>query len=697
MSSPLGLIPKSNFKKNKATVQYNRIGRKWEGETNIAYEESLYGNDSVAYFPIKSNDNDNQISKEISEVNKNPHTNDIYDVTTQAIVDWSTAQQPGIKLKAADFAYLRYLGVYPNNRLIVCRKFGNPIGNDLSAKGGTSPVSTIVTWRPPGEDFFDISFGEKWIDAETDFKEILENIQKKITGGAGLGDAIAGGGILPLPGFTEIWQRQVMQEIGILDKEGADIIPAGNPNLIKEAKQRYLVDDGKGGSGLECKISVKVVAEYEQKFIGGLDPTKAFYDIIGNIAKFGTQNSLFYLNGGGAASDKAKKFLADLKKNPREAIVSLLQATIEAIKKLKDTILNALGLGPEKSDDEKEAEEEAKKSGDAGSNIFTTLMDTLLKAISGMVKRFEIRILGVLNALTGQASGTYHVTIGNPKRPLFCSGDMIVSEVNIKFGEVLAFNDLPSRITAEFTMTNARALGLQEIMERFAQGQGRSYKAGPSSWVEVSTGNSFENSTDLVVLNGTQSTPSPETPIGGTPDSGSAVDGTATTGATQSNQTFAQGQGQESTTGKEVDPEKVKNVNSITEPNTPVVNDVKPDPTIPVQQQGTSTSNTGGTPDLGKIGEAKALTDNQISKGSDELLSAREGLIDNQLKNTPETVKDIKIIKTTNQFGTGSSTTVTSNTIPNKKYNDLLEEKKKIAAEKEKRNIESINSNSIKK
>lgn len=707
MSSPLGLVPKSNFKKSKATVQYNRIERKWENETNSNYEKSLYDNDSAAYFPTKSDDNDASLSKVVTTKNENPHTNDIYDVTTQAIIDWSGVQQPAIKLKAADFAYLRYLGVYPNNRLIVCRKFGNPIGNDLSSKGSPSPVSTIVTWRLPGEEFFEISFGEKWKEAEVSFKKILDDAQKKITGEDKLGGAAGGGfGLSPLPGFTEIWQRQVMKEMGILDNEGADIIPAGNPNLIKQAKQRVLVDDDEAESGLECKVSVKVVAEYEQKFIGGLDPTKAFYDIVANITKFGTQNSLFYLNGGGKASTKFKTFLHDLKVNPRAALTKLLTDTIKAIKGLMSDLLDALGLGKEKTDDEKEAAEEAKKSGKEGEGIFLKLIDTLLQAVSGMIKRFEVRILGVLNALTGQASGTYHVTIGNPKRPLFCSGDMIVSEVNVTFGEVLAFNDLPSRIKAEFTMTNARPLGLQEITERFAQGVGRSYKPGPSSWHETSSGKAFKiNQTDDsdVLVGSSQSTdastttPSAETPIGGAKDSGSAVDGTATTGVTQSNQTFAQGQGQESTTGKEIDPEKVKNVNSITEPSIVPVNDVKPDPTAIVQQQGTSTSNTGGTPDSGKTGESKSLTDNQISKGSDELLASRQGLIDNELKNTPQTVNDIKIIKTTNQFGTGSSTTVTKNTIPNKKYTDLLEEKKKISAEQEKRNIESINSNSIKK
>jgi hypothetical protein len=678
MSSPLGLISRPNFKKDKSTTQYNRFSKKSEPETNINYEQSMYGNvisknaDSIAYFPTSSDKEDGRFEKQIAEVNKSPHTNDIYDVRTQSIIDWSKGSLTNVQLKEADFAYLRFLGVYPNNRLIVCRKFGAPVGNDLSA--ATAPVSTIVTWREPGADFFDISFGEEWVAAEGGFKKVLNDIGEQFRL-QGTGDGAAGGmGITPLPGFTEIWQRQIMKSIGLIDEKGASTIPSGNPNIIKEAMMRKTTADDEVGSGLNCSISVKVVAEYEQKFIGGVDPTKAFYDIIGNIVKFGTQDSLFYLNGGGAAGAKATEFITKMKNNPGQAIIDLIKGAVEALQAVASTLLDALGLGKKPDADEEPKEPD-------GSTILTGFINSLLSVVSGIVKKFEVRIFGIINALTGQPSGTYHVTIGNPKRPLFCSGDMIVKEVNIKFGETLAFNDLPSRITAEFTMTNTRPLGLQEIMARFAQGQGRSYKAGPSSWQETAGGDftpppPVSNTATEPAVGSTQS--SDNTPVGGPADAGSTSDGTKNTGGTQSNETFAHGEGQESTTGKKVDPDVVKNPSNISEPPATVANDVKADPTIPVQQQGTSTSNTGGTPDSGKTGESKPITDGQIPKASDEQLSTRQGQIDNELKNTPETVKI-----NTNKLGTAS--------VPNEKSIELKTEKKKISTEQEARNVESIN------
>jgi len=663
MSSPLGLVSSPNFKKTKATTQYNRITKKNEPTSNSNYEQSMYGNDSVAYFPTKSDIDDAQLEKEISGTNPKPHENDIYDVRTQAIIDWSTRQSAALKLKSADFAYLRFLGVYPNNRLIVCRKFGAPIGNDLST-ANINPVSTILTWRLPGEDFFDISFGEEWKEAEASFKKVLNDIGDQFRA-PGIGDGAEGGfGVVPLPGFTEIWQRQIMKSLGIVDDTGADIIPSGNPNLIKEAKMRSTIGDDEAGAGLNCTISVKVVAEYEQKFIGGLDPTKAFYDIIGNIAKFGTQNSVFYLNGGGKASDEAKKLLSKLKTDPRGAIGDFIKGVVESLKALKDKILKALGLDKKEDDGEDEEKDPAEES----SSMFDKFIDTLLSAITGIVKKFETRILGIINALTGEPSGNYHVTIGNPKRPLFCSGDMIVKEVSLKFGETLAFNDLPSRITAEFTMTNARAIGLQEIMARFAQGQGRSYKPGPSSWQEASGGDFTASALDNTDTTTTTTTIAPSTPIGGDPDAGSTADGKQNIGGTQSNQTFAVGSGQESNNNPKIDPDKVKNTTELSAPNIPAVNDVKPNPVIGPQQQG-NIPTTGGLPDSGKTGQSTPLTSSQISSASNEDLKYRSTKIDEELKNTPETI--------TNKGTNANGSTYEYSTI-NPKYTSLKDEKDSI-------------------
>ena len=51
---------------------------------------------------------------------------------------------------------------------------------------------------------------------------------------------------------------------------------------------------------------------------------------------------------------------------------------------------------------------------------------------------------------------------------------MLTRSVSLKLGPQLAFNDLPSSITAEFTLENARPLGMQEIMAKYNTGYLRS-------------------------------------------------------------------------------------------------------------------------------------------------------------------------------------------------------------------------------
>ena len=72
------------------------------------------------------------------------------------------------------------------------------------------------------------------------------------------------------------------------------------------------------------------------------------------------------------------------------------------------------------------------------------------------------------------ASTPWHVTIGNPLRPIFCSGDMYTTTVQLTMGSTLAFNDLPANIKIDFTLENARPWGLQEIMAKFNTGNVRS-------------------------------------------------------------------------------------------------------------------------------------------------------------------------------------------------------------------------------
>ena len=78
--------------------------------------------------------------------------------------------------------------------------------------------------------------------------------------------------------------------------------------------------------------------------------------------------------------------------------------------------------------------------------------------------------------MTGSNSTPWHITIGNPKKPIFSSGDMFTTDVKLTLGPILSFNDLPSSIKIEFTLESARDLGAQEIFNKFNNGSGREYK-----------------------------------------------------------------------------------------------------------------------------------------------------------------------------------------------------------------------------
>lgn len=473
---------------------------------------------------------------------KTLHNNDVYDTSILNIVEKTS--NSAASLRPSDFAYLKNLGVYPNNRLIVCRRFAGPqIDNIFGIK--SNPIVVLISWRTPGEDFLDISFGEQWEAAQADFTDIVNGIGQDILKMSPLGGA--GGELfnaIPLPGWSETLTRIVLAKIGVYEQTaGGDRLPAGNPNLIKEAKRRKTVAQGEAGSGLDCKVSIKVTVEYEQKFISGIDPTIVYMDILQNALRFGTSPSDNYgLSGGFGASIIAAV------KNPKLLITKIVGILKAAVDEVKDTVLKffeefvneakaaqaeadaAVAAGGEEEDPEeegepdpaelqKEADEKKKAAEDAekGSNKFKDFFNTIGTALSKTVNKYEEAVKGVVYALTGMPSTPWHVTIGNPLRPIFCSGDMYTTNVQLTMGSTLAFNDLPANIKIDFTLENARPWGLQEIMAKFNTGNIRTVNVVK----DVALLNPSEALSQNAYIYATQSGETPPgtqtTPGGGTP------------------------------------------------------------------------------------------------------------------------------------------------------------------------------------
>lgn len=510
--SPLGLVGAlsrptrtnmSTFNAGKSrnvnVVSYNR-GRPQETNISQAGQQvvaprSLFTGGSIPNFypnpdPI-GNEND-ELGLDNAKKFKNPgdqeyrekpskvHNDRMYDLSILNIIE-VLSKSGNAALRPGDFTYLKHLGVYPNNRLMIARRFGGPVSDNIFGKGG-GPKSVLISWRPENEDFLSFSFGEEWVEAEADFTSVINKMGKDFGLDNLGGSAASAFNLIPLPGFSEVLQRMVLVKLGVLE-EGSlgQPLPSGNPNIIKQAKRRKTVGYGEAASGLKCSISVKMVCEYEQKFISGIDPTMAFMDIINNITIFATSKSDNYgLSGKFTAT--LRQFLND----PGSIIRKILDGIVEGVKKIISSLESAaakvLKSLNEAVDDKAAAGQPAQPIDVEGEKAKNQgIVDRAKAAISGFLtkinnyfkmylSKYKVEILGIANALSGAPSAPWHLTIGNPLRPFFCCGDMLAGDVTLTFGPHLAFNDLPSTIKAEFTLTNARPQGLQEILAKFNVG-----------------------------------------------------------------------------------------------------------------------------------------------------------------------------------------------------------------------------------
>ena len=449
----------------------------------------------------------------------NLHTNSVYDTSILNIIEQLAPTKAS--LKPADFAYLKNIGVYPNNRLMIARRFAAPSGDNIMLAKGKEEITslaTLITWQPEGVDFLDFTFGEEWVDAEADFKGILNSLGEDIGLGNLGGIGGAAGNILPLPGFTEIFQRNFLGKLGLLEESAAGTIPAGNPNLIKQAKQRKTIGYSQAGSGLKCTVNIKMTCEYELKYISGIDPTIVWMDLLSMIVRFGTSSSETY----GLSSDAAAKLIGwannpdrlikDVVRSIKDAIKNVIAevtakimeiygAATSAINDMQDPPPPADPPVPEAAPSEKEL---AQKLADDTKALSMKAIDGLttagLKITSGLIQKYRVKIIGIVNALSGLPSTPWHITIGNPMRPMFCSGDMLVETVQLKLGSQLAFNDLPSSITVDFTLSNARPWGLQEIMAKFNSGYLRTVDVQKSFYETKTLPNTGDSQTEPLGL-----------------------------------------------------------------------------------------------------------------------------------------------------------------------------------------------------
>ena len=491
--SPLGLTDTSKVSYDTTDGSYQSLfnGSKFYYRPTVSSDEQSdkNGTNSDGTTVTSSNPNKSKVNVRNSKLHDSGSEDDLYDISTNSIINYTNnVDLKSMKLTPSDFAYLKDFGVYPNNRLIVTRRFQIPVENDLTAVKH-APISTIVSWIPDSNaEFFKFKSSEDWslntesTDPMKDLSGLFNDMIGKVmpgTIGGGLSSfAKTAANLMPFGGIAEAMEQTITNYLlGEDGKNGTnftyDNIVTGNPNYMAQSSYRKI-------NSINSEISIPVKCVYEMKYINNIDPTIVSMDIIQNILRFSSSQSVFYISqtGGGKINEFFNKF-----KNGEwiSAMAVIVDGIINAVQTLVEN------LKPIISDTAEKVITAAKGFISGDSNVTQDLKDDLTKGLrvigSSALSRYRIEFSKIIPSATGVSSAPWHVTIGNPKNPFFSSGDMIVDPGEVKFGNTLGFNDLPTRIEFSFNLKSARSLGIQEIFDKFNIGAGRQYQRNTIKFV----------------------------------------------------------------------------------------------------------------------------------------------------------------------------------------------------------------------
>jgi hypothetical protein len=546
MASPLGLTESirqkiqytsdtgGNPSESSFTGQYNSIfnGSKFYYRPTIGTSKEDQNKDISTENETITNKVDNEKGSKRHQTDN--FDDDLYDISTNSIINYTNDDRlKSMRLKPSDFAYLRDFGVYPNNRLIITRRFPSPVDNDLTDTS-LSPLSTVVSWIPDNqESFFSFEVDERWRtgDESNDPLQSLADLFNKIFLNAsgtnpdkGLEGLTSGlSKFLPLGGLGESIQQEIVNSLlGEEDENGnfqsgsnfnAQNLFKGNPNALAQAAYRE-------PNSISSTIQFTVNSVYEMKFINGVDPTIVFMDVIQNLLRFSGSQSVFFISQAGGG--KINKFFNKFQDGKWvEAIKIVLDSVIDAVSNLVedvgDKFIKTLTGGDEENDPEEPKEEsEEDQAEDAIDSLGSDIQNALSTISRSSLAKYRIEFAKIIPQSTGASSAPWHVTVGNPKNPFFSSGDMVCKNTKITFGNTLGFNDLPTRIEVNFTIQSARNLGIQEIFDKFNIGAGRQYQKNSIKFKtdfyqgEVGRTDAGENSTNNPITGAPNRSESPQ-------------------------------------------------------------------------------------------------------------------------------------------------------------------------------------------
>ncbi len=418
-----------------------------------------------------------------------------HNVTIPKVIQYFKDTYPKISYSPSDFLYSKYYKKIPVNHLVTLRRFPTPIpdniynlgvriapstsaengtGNDIAAQErvDSTQVAGVTAVTYMGEtagnkldDLLKMSFGLK-------YKQLTGEMESIDTGDQG-------GGYTKQPFYNKIGSvGRAIADVGKGQTAGskfraqngagsstADRLNStyanfvlGPVNVVNETQIRDM--------GLKFTNDIKLQFEYELRSLSFVNPKIAMIDIISNMLTMTTNNAQFF--GGGHRYYGSAGFVASAFGNP-----SLLKAGDfggymgSIAKDVNKGVSNVFGDG----NGGFSGESILKGGLKAGKQMLGNALGKMLKDMMGSTGGTQ----ATKAFISGEPTGDWHITIGNPLNPIAMMGNMICDNSTMTLGKGLGYDDFPMEVKFEIDLKHGKPRDKGDIENMFNAGQGRIY------------------------------------------------------------------------------------------------------------------------------------------------------------------------------------------------------------------------------
>ena len=418
-----------------------------------------------------------------------------HNVSIPKVLEYFATTYPKISYQASDFLYSKYYKKIPINHLVTLRRFPTPIQDNIYNLGvriapstkeenGTdsnieaeervdaTQVAGVTAVTYMGEtagnkldDLLKMSFGLK-------YKQLTGEMESIDTGDQG-------GGYTKQPFYNKIGsvgraiadvgsgqtaQSKFRAQNGTGSSTGDRLnttypnFVLGPVNVVNETQIRDM--------GLKFTNDIKLSFEYELRSLSFVNPKIAMIDIISNMLTMTTNNAQFF--GGGHRYYGSAGFVASAFGNPSLLKAGDFSGYMGSIAKdVNKGVSNVFG----DADGGFSAESIVKGGLKAGKQMLGNALGNFLKDMMGSTGGTQ----ATKAFISGEPTGDWHLTIGNPLNPIAMMGNMICDNSTMTLGKGLGYDDFPMEVKFEIDLKHGKPRDKGDIENMFNAGQGRIY------------------------------------------------------------------------------------------------------------------------------------------------------------------------------------------------------------------------------